>query len=255
MILAIDVGNTNIVIGGMTADSIVFTARIATDRAKTGDEYAVILRNLLAMEGVEDEVIEGGIISSVVPPLKEILAQAVRRVTGRDSLIVGAGVKTGLNIRIDNPAQLGSDRVADAVAAITEYPLPLIIFDMGTATTFSVVDAQARYLGGLIMPGAMIGLDALTSCTSQLPQISLAEPPKSVIGTNTVDCMKNGMIYGNAAMLDGVIDRITEELGESPTVIATGGLSGAIIPYCRHTVIHDPYLLLKGLRIIYFKNQ
>lgn len=255
MILAVDVGNTNIVLGGMTRDSLLFTARIATDRFKTGDEYAVVLHNLLALNDADPASVEGAIISSVVPPLRQTMFDAVKRVTGKDSLIVGAGLKTGLNIRIDNPAQLGSDRVADAVAAIAEYPLPLIIFDMGTATTFSVVDKNAMYLGGMIMPGAMIGLDALTSRTSQLPQISLAEGPKGVIGTNTVDCMKNGMIYGNAAMLDGIIERIADELQESPTVIATGGLSGVIIPYCRREVIHDPYLLLKGLRILYYKNS
>jgi len=255
MILAIDVGNTNIVVGGMSCEDVIFTSRIATDRNKTGDEYAIILKNLLTLNGIDVASVEGGIISSVVPPLRQTLFDAVKRITGKDSLIVGTGVKTGLNIRIDNPAQLGSDRVADAVAAIAEYPLPLVIFDMGTATTFSVVDKHAMYLGGMIMPGAMIGLDALTGRTSQLPQISLTEPAKAVIGTNTVDCMKNGMIYGNAAMLDGITDRIAEELGDTPTVIATGGMSGIIIPYCHRKVIHDPDLLLKGLRIIYYKNQ
>ncbi len=254
MILAVDIGNTNIVFGGMTDDDILFTARIATDRSKTGDEYAVILRNLLALNNIDVADIEGGILSSVVPPLKAPMADAVKRVTGKDCLVVGAGIKTGLNIRIDNPAQLGSDRVADAVAAIAQYPLPLVIFDMGTATTFSVVDKNGMYLGGMIMPGAMIGLDALTARTSQLPQISLSEPPKGVIGTNTVDCMKNGMIFGNAAMLDGIVERIGEELGSAPTVIATGGMSGVITPYCRSIVQHDPHLLLKGLRIIYKKN-
>lgn len=254
MILAVDIGNTNIVFGGMTDNDIVFTARIATDRSKTGDEYAVILQSLLALNGIDVADIEGGILSSVVPPLKTPMADAVKRVTGKDCLIVGAGIRTGLNIRIDNPAQLGSDRVADAVAAIAQYPLPLVIFDMGTATTFSVVDKNGMYLGGMIMPGAMIGLDALTARTSQLPQISLSDPPKAVIGTNTVDCMKNGMIFGNAAMLDGIVTRIGEELGETPTVIATGGMSGVITPYCRCKVHHDPHLLLKGLRIIYKKN-
>ena len=255
MILAIDVGNTNIVLGGLSQDEIHFTCRLSTDRFKTSDEYAVIFRNLLEMHRVDPGQIEGGIISSVVPALKKTLYDAVERITGQKCLIVGSGIKTGLNIRIDNPGQLGSDRVADAVAAIAEYPKPLMIFDMGTATTFAVVDRNGCYLGGMIMPGALIGLDALTSRTSQLPQISLAEKPKHVIGTNTVDCMKSGMIYGNAAMLDGIIDRVAEELGEMPTVIATGGLSGLIVPYCRRKVIHDEFLLLKGLRIIYRKNR
>lgn len=255
MIIAIDVGNTNIVFGGLDEKEIYFTSRLSTDRFKTSDEYAVIFRNLLELNHIEPSCVEGGILSSVVPALKQTLCDAMEKIAGIRCLVVGSGLKTGLNIRIDNPGQLGSDRVADAVAAIAEYEKPLMIFDMGTATTFSVVDRNGCYLGGMIMPGALIGLDALTSRTSQLPQISLSEKPRHVIGTNTVDCMKSGMIYGNAAMLDGIIDRVSDELGETPTVVATGGLSGLIIPYCRRKVIHDENLLLKGLRIIYQKNR
>ena len=255
MILGIDVGNTNIVVGAMTKDRIYFSCRLSTDRSKTSDEYAVIFRNLLVIHHVEPREIEGGIISSVVPPLKKILQDARLFHQRTEVPDRGPGLKNGLKIRIDNPAQLGSDRVADAVAAIAEYPKPLVIYDMGTATTFSVIDRDENFLGGLIMPGAMIGLDALTARTSQLPQIDLNEPPAKIIGTNTIECMKNGVILGTAAMLDGIVDRITEELGETPTVVATGGLSESIVPYCRKEVHLDKNLLLKGLRIIYYKNK
>ncbi len=255
MILAIDVGNSNIVFGGLDSEKLYFSTRLSTDRYKTSDEYAVIFKSLLEIEGVSLERIEGGIISSVVPSLKKTLQDAMLRITGKKFLIVGPGLKNGLRIRIDDPAQLGSDRVADAVAAIAEYPRPILIFDMGTATTFSVINSDGDYLGGMIMPGALIGLDALAGKTSQLPQISLEIKPANIIGTNTVDCMRNGTIYGNAAMLDGIIDRMTEELGELPTVIATGGVSELIVPYCRKKVILDKDLLLKGLRIIYEKNR
>ena len=255
MILGIDVGNTNIVVGAMTKDRIYFSCRLSTDRSKTSDEYAVIFRNLLVIHHVEPREIEGGIISSVVPPLKKILQDAVYSISGKKCLIVGPGLKNGLKIRIDNPAQLGSDRVADAVAAIAEYPKPLVIYDMGTATTFSVISRDNVFLGGLILPGAMISMDALTSRTSQLPGISLQEQPQQLIGRNTVDCMHSGFVYGNAALLDGLIDRLADELGEMPTVVATGGLSETIVKNCRHEVNLDKDLLLKGLRIIYYKNQ
>ncbi|MEG1873101.1 MAG: type III pantothenate kinase, partial [Ruthenibacterium sp.] len=167
---------------------------------------------------------------------------------------IGPGIKTGLNILIDNPAQLGSDLVVDAVAAIHAYEKPLIIIDMGTATTFSVVDQKGNYLGGVICSGLKISLDALTARTSQLQSIGL-EPPKSVIGCNTVDCMKSGAIYGGASMLDGMIDRIQEEMGQKAIVVATGGLGKFVVPYCKHPIIYDDALLLKGLWLIYKKNS
>lgn len=253
--LAIDAGNTNIVFGVLDEEKIYMSCRLETDRFKTGDEYAVIFRNLLEIHEIDRKDLEGGIISSVVPSLKRVLQDAVYSITGKKCMIVGPGLKNGLKIRIDNPAQLGSDRVADAVAAIAEYPKPILIFDMGTATTFSVIDSAGRFLGGMIMPGAMISLDALVARTAQLPHISLADGPRGVIGSNTVDCIVNGVIYSNAAVLDGLVDRLSEELEETPTVIATGGLSEQIIPYCRRKVILDKDLLLKGLRIIYLKNR
>ena len=255
MILAVDIGNTNIVVGGLDESAVYFFWRLETDRFKTSDEYAVILRNLMEIHKVDGEQIEGSILSSVVPSLVPVLTEAISRTTGKQSLVVGPGLKNGLKIKIDDPAQLGSDRVADAVAAIAEYKRPVVIFDMGTATTFSVIDAEGCFLGGMIMPGALIGLDALAQKTAKLPQISINEPPRQVIGRNTVDCLHSGYVYGTAAMLDGIIDRVEEELGEAPTVVATGGLSEGIAPYCRHEIICDPHLLLKGLLLIYRKNK
>ena len=168
--------------------------------------------------------------------------------------MLGPGLKTGLNILMDQPGQLGADLVADAVAGISEYPVPLIIFDMGTATTVSVVDSQKHYIGGMILPGIQISLDALTARASQLGGISI-EAPRRVIGKNTVECMKSGILYSSAASIDGIIDRMEEELGQKATVIATGGLAKKIVPHCRRQVILDEDLLLKGLMVIYEKNQ
>ena len=255
MFIAIDAGNTNIVFSVMDEEMVCFASQLRADRHKTSDEYAVFFRELLHIHSISTGDVEGGIISTVVPSLKKKLYDAVLAITGRKCRIVGPGLKNGLKIRIDNPAQLGSDRVAEGVAAINLYPAPIVIFDMGTASTFSVISRDGNYIGGMIMPGTLISLDALTERTSQLPQIDLTEHPEHLIGTNTVDCMRSGIIFGTAAMLDGIIDRIAEELGERPSVIATGSLSEAIIPYCRQKIILDKYLLLKGLRIIYLKNR
>lgn len=254
MILAIDVGNTHIVLGGFEGDKLCFTARLATDRLKTGDEYAVLIDNSLALCRADPAGIEGAILSSVVPPLKRAISEAIRTITGQDCLIVGSGIKTGLNILIDNPAQLGSDRVVDAVAALAEYKPPILIFDLGTATTISAIDKNGSFLGGMIIPGVMVSLDALAARTAQLPHISL-DLPRRMIGTNTEDCMKSGVLYGNAAMIDGIIGRASRELGAVPTVVAAGGLAKAIIPLCEREIILDDSLTLKGLRILYEKNR
>ncbi|MEG2597148.1 MAG: type III pantothenate kinase, partial [Oscillospiraceae bacterium] len=234
----------------MDQEKIYFVGRMATDRSKTEDEYAIGFKNIIELNGFDPQSIEGSILSSVVPPLGNVLKEAIQKTTGTTPLIVGPGVKTGLNIKIDNPAQLGSDLVVNAVAAIREYEKPLIIFDMGTATTLSVINSAGSYLGGMIVPGVKVSQETLTARTSQLPSISL-EPPQKVIGTNTIDCMKSGAIYGNAAMLDGMIERVEEELGEIATVVATGGLSKCIVPYCNKKIICDNDLLLKGLWFIY----
>ena len=254
MILAIDVGNTNIVLGCFDSQSIRFTARLSTDRFKTGDEYAVLIANLLSLYKADPAEIEGAILSSVVPPLKRAISEAIRIVTGQSCMVVGSGIKTGLNIQIDNPAQLGGDRVVDAVAALAEYKPPIMIFDLGTATTVSVIDRSGSYIGGKIIPGIMVALDALSSRTAQLPRIGL-ELPRRMIGANTEDCMKSGILYGNAAMIDGIIARASRELGDIPTVIAAGGLAKIIVPLCEQPIILDDDLTLKGLRILYEKNR
>lgn len=253
MILAIDVGNTNIVIGCCEDKNIKFVERISTKSDNTVLEYAVSFKTVLELYGIDPKSIDGAIISSVVPSVTYTISNAVKKIVGVEAKVIGPGIKTGVNIVIDNPAQLGSDLVVDAAAGIAEYPLPLIIFDMGTATTASVIDKNGNYLGGMIIPGVNISLNALTAGTSQLPRINLV-PPKKVIGRNTVDCMKSGILFGTAASLDGIIDRIEAELGEKATVVATGGLAGSIIPYCNKKIILDDELLLKGLIVIYNKN-
>ena len=253
MILAVDIGNSNIVLGCFDENEILFEDRLSTDREATVLEYAVIIKTSLEMHKLEYEQITGAIISSVVPSVTENVQQAVFRLTGQQAMVVGPGVKTGLNILLDDPKQLGSDRVADAVGAIGEYPCPLIIVDMGTATTISVIDRNKNFLGGMIIPGLQVSLDSLANRTSQLPHISL-DAPKKVIGTNTVDCMKSGIIYSTAGSIDGAIDRIEQELGESCTVVSTGGHARKIIPHCHHEILIDPNLLLKGLMAIYEKN-
>jgi type III pantothenate kinase len=254
MLLAIDVGNSNIVIGCIDNNEISHVFRMVTDISKTEFEYAVGIRNILEFDGISCSGFDGAIISSVVPPLVNVLKASVKRLTGHTAVIVGAGVKTGMNILIDNPAQLGSDLVADGVAAIAGYKLPVIVFDMGTATTISVIDQNANFLGGALYPGVALSMNALSRGTSQLPKVPI-EAPDKIICANTIDCMKSGAIFGTASMVDGMIDRIEQELGQKCTIIATGGLSSRIIPYCKHEIIHDENLLLRGLGLIYEKNR
>lgn len=254
MLLAIDIGNTNIVIGCIKDDEIVFKARIATDRTRTSDQYGVEIKNMLEAFGVSREDIEDCIIASVVPPVFNSVQTGVLKVIGKQPMVVGPGLKTGLNIHVDIPSQVGSDLIVAAVAALAEYPAPLVLIDLGTATTIEVIEPDNIFIGGLIFPGVMVSLDSLSSHAAQLPGISL-DKPKKVIGKNTVDCMRSGMMYGTAAMLDGLIDRIAEELGHESTIIATGGLAQFVIPLCKHDIILEKELLLKGLNIIYKKNR
>mgnify|MGYP004659382679 FL=1 len=254
MILTIDIGNTNIVVGGIDKDKTHFIERISTVRTKTELEYAIDIKLLLDINKIKAEQIEGGIISSVVPQITNIVKIAAEKILKTEVMVLAAGVKTGLNIKIDNPAQLGADLVANAVAGINNYPVPLIIIDMGTATTLSVVDEKKQYIGGMILPGPRISLDALTARASQLSGISL-EAPKNIVGKNTIECMKSGIVYSNAAAMDGMIERIEEEIGSKATVVATGGLAKSIIPHCKREVILDEELMLKGLYIIYEKNK
>ena len=254
MILTIDIGNTNIVVGGIDKDKTHFIERISTVRTKTELEYAIDIKLLLDINKIKADQIEGGIISSVVPQITNIVKIAAEKILKTEVMVLAAGVKTGLNIKIDNPAQLGADLVANAVAGINNYPVPLIIIDMGTATTLSVVDEKKQYIGGMILPGPRISLDALTARASQLSGISL-EAPKNIVGKNTIECMKSGIVYSNAAAMDGMIERIEAEIGCKATVVATGGLAKSIIPHCKREVILDEELMLKGLYIIYEKNK
>jgi type III pantothenate kinase len=254
MILAIDIGNTNIVLGCIDREKTYFIERVSTVRTKTELEYAIDIKNVLDIYHIKRGDMEGAIISSVVPQITNLVRLAAEKILHKEVMVLGPGLKTGLNIQMDQPGQLGADLVADAVAGISEYPVPLIIFDMGTATTVSVVDSQKCYIGGMILPGLQISLDALTARASQLGGISI-EAPRRVIGKNTVECMKSGILYSSAASIDGIIDRIEEELGQKATVIATGGLAKKIVPHCRQQVILDEDLLLKGLMVIYEKNQ
>jgi len=254
MILAIDVGNTNIVIGCIDKEKCHFIERLSTVRIKTELEYAIDIKSVLDIYHVCPEEIEGGIISSVVPQITTNIKLAAEKILKKEILVIGSGIKTGLDIRIDDPGQLGADLVAASVAGIAEYPVPMMIFDMGTANTVCVIDREKRYLGGMIYPGLGVSLDSLTAHASQLGGISL-EAPERVISRNTIDCMKSGVIYSAAAAMDGIIDRIQEEMGETLTVIATGGLAKCIVPHCRREVILDDDLLLKGLLVLYDKNR
>ncbi len=254
MILAVDIGNSNIVLGCFEGEEILFTERLSTNLQATTLEYTIMIKNILELNGFNDFSFQGGIISSVVPSVTLAVKAAMERLTDHRVMVVGPGIKTGLKILLDNPAQLGSDRVADAVAAVNNYRAPIIIVDMGTATTISVIDHDKNFLGGMILPGLRASLDSLTNRTSQLPNISLV-PPKKIIGSNTIDCMKSGIINGTASSIDGIIDRIEDELGEKCTVISTGGVSQTIIPFCKKEIILDDQLLLKGLMIIYNKNK
>ena len=253
MILAIDIGNTNIVLGCADDDRILFRERLATVQRETSLEYAVKIKAALDINGIDRSAISGAVISSVVPSVTYTVKTAVEKLVTGKIMIVGPGIKTGLKIQIDNPASLGSDLVVDDVAGINNYPVPLIIIDMGTATTFSVIDRNCAHIGGLITTGVAVSADALNSRTAQLPKIAY-EKPKRVICSNTVDCIKSGIMYSNACAIDGIIERIEEELGEKTTVIATGGLAQVVIPLCRHEIIYDDDLLLKGLMIIWNKN-
>ena len=253
MILAIDMGNTNIVIGGIDEQKTYFEERITTVHSRTSTEYALLIKDILELHSIDKSQIEGGIVSSVVPPLNAPIQSAIKKIFGRRPLMVGAGMKTGLNIIMDNPKTVGSDQIVDAIAALQEYPCPIIVIDMGTATTMSVIDKSGNYTGGVILPGLKVSLDSLSSKAAQLPYISL-DIQGRVIGKNTIDCMRSGILYGNAAQMDGIIDRMEEELGETASVVATGGLSRFVTPLCRHKIHYDQALLLKGLLVLYRKN-
>ena len=254
MILAIDIGNTNIVLGCMEGKEILKEARMATDTLKTSDQYCAELKGMLDLLEVDRSAIEGCIISSVVPPVLNSFRTAIIKLTGKNPLVVGPGIKTGINILLDNPAMAGGDLIVAAVAALAEYQPPLLVIDMGTATTITAIDTKGSFLGGCVCPGVKISAEALSGRTAQLPAVSL-EAPKRAIGRNTVDCMQSGLMMGHAAMVDGMVDRMEAELGCKVRVVATGGIARFVIPMCRRQMTYDKDLLLKGLGILYENNK
>lgn len=253
MILAIDVGNTNIVLGCIENGEINNIVRIQTNSRETPAEYAIKLRQLFEVFGINSHGLTGAIISSVVPNVTESLKEAVYKLTGLKCMVVGPGMRTGMNVRIDDPGTLAGDLVVGSVAAMNYYGAPVIVLDMGTATTMVVIDKDRCYRGGAILPGVKLSYSALASGTSLLPDISIT-PPKKCIATNTVDSMRSGAVFGTAAMLDGMIERMEAELGDTCTIVATGGLATSITPFCKREIVCDDNLLLKGLWYLYQKN-
>ncbi len=254
MLLAIDIGNSNIVFGGIYNDKIIFQFRIATDYIKTQDQYELKIKNLLHMYDIKSNEIFDCIISSVVPPVFNSIHNAVKNIIKKNPMIVKSDMQTKINICTDNPTAVGSDLIVTAAAAITEYEPPLIIIDMGTATTITVVDEDNLFLGGAIIPGIQISMEALINRAAQLPAIQLKKPLK-IIGKNTIDSMCSGIMYGTASMLDGMIERMEKELGKEMIAIVTGGMAEFIVPICNHEMYLEKDLLLKGLNIIYKSNK
>ena len=253
MILTIEIGNSTITLGGVEGEEIRFECRINTDRVKTSDTYCIDLKTLFEIYGIGLDTIEGVIIASVVPQVLNSVRTAIRKLLGKEPIVVGPGIKTGLDIRLENPGQMGAGLVAADVAALAEHKPPLIIIDMGTATTMTVLDPKGAHLGGCVCPGLKISLDALTAKTSLLPGIQLDSPDRAV-GRNTADAMRSGIMFGNAAMLDGMIERFRAETGWDFTILATGGLAKRIVPLCRNEILYDRHLIIKGLVKLYREN-
>ena len=255
MIFAIDVGNSNIVIGMIEDGEIRNIVRIHTDPRETATEHIIKLRQITDFYGLDPAGFEGSILSSVVPRVTEPLRTALEKLTGRRAMVVGPGIRTGLNLRVDEPGSVAADLIVGGVAASAFYGTPAIIINMGTATTLTVVDKNNCFRGGVIIPGVKLSYSALAAGTSLLPDVAIL-PPKKVVGSNTVDCMRSGAVYGTAAMIDGMVERMEAELGCACTVIATGSLARDIIPCCRRPgIIVDSELLLRGLWTLYRKNR
>ncbi|MBD7970909.1 type III pantothenate kinase [Paenibacillus gallinarum] len=254
MILVVDVGNSNIVLGIYKHRELLHHFRISTSRQSTVDEYGILTHSFFQMSGISTSEIEGIIISSVVPPLVNVLEEMCIKYVGKKPLIVGPGIKTGLNLRYENPREVGADRIVNAVAAIEQFNCPLVVVDFGTATTFDCIDGEGNYLGGAIVPGIGISTEALYQRASKLPRIEL-EKPKKVIGRNTIHAMQAGIIFGYAGQVDGIVERIKEEMQATPKVIATGGLAELIASETKTIEVVSPMLTLEGLRIIYERNK
>ena len=253
MVLAIDIGNSNITFGGFENNKLSFVANISTDTTATEDEYSIKILNILSLYKVEKKDINGAIMASVVPQLNAVIKNSVKLLFGIEILTVGPGIKTGISIHCDTPSSVGADLICASVAAHFIYGSPALIIDLGTATKMTVVNEKGAFIGTSIMPGIMMGLNALANETAQLPKVSL-EAPNSIVAKNTVDCIKSGIIYGNASMIDGMTERIKKEVGENLSVYITGGYASVILPYCKQKMILDELLVLKGLNLIYKRN-
>lgn len=253
MVLCIDIGNTDIAIGGFENDELQFVTRVSTDASKTTQEYESIIHHMLSLKGVKRSDVDGAIISSVVPVLSSVMNDVIMALYGIESIHVSLKIDTGIEVVCDDPSSVGADLICACVAARYVHGAPSLVIDMGTATKMMVVNAEGRFIGVSIMAGVMMCMRALSSGTAQLPQFSL-EAPEKAIGTNTVECMKSGAVFGHAAMIDGMIDRFCEEYGAELPLIVTGGYSGAVIPHCKHDIKLDKDLVLEGLNIIYKRN-
>lgn len=254
MIVVMNIGNSNIVMGVYEGESLRYHWRFSTDRNKTEDEYGMLVKSLFDSVGLALHQVSGVIFSSVVPPMNFIIERMCEKYLHRKALVVGPGIKTGLNIKYEYPREVGSDRIVNAVAAIRDYGTPLIVVDFGTATTFCYIDEKGQYWGGAIAPGIRISTEALVSRTAKLPRIEMAKPA-GVVGRNTVAAMQSGIYYGFVGQVEGIVRRIMAESGAEPQVVATGGLASLVAneTECIHVV--DPDLTLKGLRLIYERNQ
>ncbi len=254
MILTIDIGNSEITFGAFEGDELIFVAHTASSEEKTSDEYAALLLSILSLYGVERQLIEGAVFSSVMPRLNQIIRKTVSLLFGIEALAVGPGIKTGIGIRCDTPSSVGGDLICASVAAHFIYGSPSLIIDIDTATKMTVVDKNGAFIGTSIIPGVLMGLDALAERAALLPNVE-PEAPAKVIAKNTADCMRSGVIYGNASMIDGMIDRIFAEIGEELPVIITGSQSYLVTPHLTHSFKYDGHLVLRGLNILYKKNN
>lgn len=254
MLLVIDVGNSNIVLGSYDGERLVKDWRISTDKLKTADEYGILFHNLFMMAGIDFADITDIIISSVVPPLTGVLEKLARQYFGLKPIVVGPGIKTGMPIHYDNPKEVGADRIVNAVAGYEKFRSPLIIVDFGTATTFDYVNGKGEYCGGAIAPGLIISVEALFQKACKLPRVEIVKPP-GIIAKNTVNSMQAGIFYGYVGLVDEIVDRMKRESRENPKVIATGGLAGLVAPESKSIETVEEYLTLEGLRILYLRNR
>jgi type III pantothenate kinase len=254
MLLAVDVGNTNIVFGLFDGERLAHQFRVESARGRTADEYAVQLRTLLSMQNVPTDAVQAAIVACVVPSLTEPMLELIRGSFGREALVVGPGIRTGMAILIENPREVGADRIADAVAGYDKAKSGVIVVDFGTSTNFDVVTPKGEYLGGVLAPGLQISADALFARAAKLPRVEIAKPPK-VVGRNTVHAMQSGIVYGYVGLVDGLVERLLAELGYPCSVIATGGLAALIAPLSKTISEVDDVLTLTGLRILYERNR